>query len=66
MLGTPLQLEICQAISEYISETGDNKVSYLQLPPTDDTNVGAREHPGELCHRQAADVISKYIKKLVP
>lgn len=66
MLGTPLQLEICQAISEYISETGDNKVSYLQLPATDETNVGAREHPGELCHRQAADVISKYIKKLIP
>jgi lysophospholipase L1-like esterase len=64
MIGTNLQLPICEAISEYISETDDNKVSYLQLPATDDTNVGAREHPGELCHRQAADVIAKYITKI--
>lgn len=65
MIGTPLQLPIAQAVAEYVQETGDNGASYLQLPDTDDSNVGSREHPGELCHRQAADVIVKYIKKLI-
>lgn len=65
MLGTSLQLPICRAVDEYSSETGDHKVSYLQLPNTDDTNVGSRSHPGALCHRQAAEVLSKYIKTLM-
>ena len=65
MLGVPLQLDICNAISEYIAETGDRNVSYLQLPNTDDTNVGSRYHPGALCHKQAAEVLIKYIKQTI-
>lgn len=65
MLGLNLQLPICEAISEYIKKTGDRKVSYLQLPNTDDSNVGSRSHPGYLCHMQAAEVLSKYISSIM-
>lgn len=65
MLGTKLQAEIRGAISEYSSETGDGNVSYLQLPETDDSNVGSRSHPGYLCHKQAAEVLGRYIKSLM-
>lgn len=61
MLGTPLLLPICEAISRYQKETQDKRVSFLQLPNTDDTNVGSRFHPGYLCHKQAAEVLVKYI-----
>ena len=64
MLGIPLQMPICESLSEYAVQTGDRKVTYLQLPDTDDINVGSREHPGPLCHQQAAEVLAKYIKRL--
>jgi hypothetical protein len=65
MIGTSLQLSICQTIAEYINETADHKISYLQLPDRDSQNVGSRDHPGELAHRQAASVLVKYIKSLL-
>ncbi|MCM1181804.1 MAG: SGNH/GDSL hydrolase family protein [Roseburia sp.] len=65
MLGTPFQIPICEAIGAYIAESGDRCVSYLQLPNTDESNVGSRQHPGALCHRQAAEALSKYIAQLL-
>jgi hypothetical protein len=62
MIGTQLQLPICETIAQYIDETGDHKVSYLQLPDRDDMNVGSRDHPGEIAHRQAAGALVKYLK----
>lgn len=65
MIGTPLLIPICEAIAEYIGNTNDRKVSFLQLPNTNDENVGSRAHPGWLCHKQAADVLSEYINGLL-
>lgn len=65
MLGTDLQLYICEAVSQYAYESGDNRVSYLQLPDTTKETVGAREHPGYLCHKQAAEVLAGYMVKHV-
>lgn len=64
MLDTPLEPPICQAISRYVEETGDHKVSYLQLPAANDQTIGAREHPGYLCHKQAAQILAEYIGRL--
>ncbi len=64
MLGAPLQLEICEAISQYAAETDDHRVSYLQLPAANDRTIGAREHPGFLCHRQTAEILAQYIEQL--
>ena len=63
MLQAPLQLDICEAISEYIAETGDHRVSYLQLPAANERTVGSRQHPGYLCHKQAAEVLTDYINQ---
>ena len=63
MIGIDLQLYICEAVSAYARETGDSKVAYLQLPETTKESVGSREHPGYLCHRQAAEMLAGYIGK---
>lgn len=64
MLGTDIQLYLCEAVAEYATETGDRLVSYLQLPNTTQESVGSREHPGYLCHKQAAEVLAEYIARL--
>lgn len=64
MLGIRLQLYICEAVANYVEETKDYRVSYLQLTDTDDSNVGSRQHPGALCHKQAAETLTKYILTL--
>ena len=47
-----------------IIEADDRKVSYLQLPSMTKESVGSREHPGFLCHKQAAEVLAGYIAQL--
>ncbi len=64
MLGIPFQMPILEGISMYRKESKDSRVSYLQLPNTNDTNVGSRQHPGALCHKQAAEVLVDYIRQL--
>ena len=65
MLGIPFQKPICQAVYEYVDETQDRKVSYLQLPDTDTDSTGSRQHPGYLSHQRAAKVLSEFIRTLV-
>lgn len=65
MLGTGLQLYICEAIAEYMEASGDRRVSYLQLPAVTTETVGSREHPGYLCHRQAAEALADYIGRML-
>ena len=64
MLEMNLQLYLCEAVLKYMEETKDYRVSYLQLTGTDDSNVGSRQHPGSLCHKQAAETLTKYIMTL--
>lgn len=65
MLGIPFQKPICQAVYEYVDETGDRKVSYLQLPDTDVDSFGSRQHPGFLSHQKASKALSAYIRTLL-
>lgn len=65
MLGTDIQLYLCEAVTGYVRETGDRRVSYLQLPDTTQRSVGSREHPGYLCHKQAAEVLAGYLAKIM-
>ncbi|MDE7185735.1 MAG: GDSL family lipase, partial [Lachnospiraceae bacterium] len=64
MLGIDFQLYICEAVSAYAQGANDHKVSYLQLPPATKESIGSREHPGFLCHQQAAEVLTGYIARL--
>lgn len=65
MLGLQLQLPIMEAICKYCHLAKDDKVSYLQLPNTNDENVGSRSHPGALCHQQAAKVLTEYLRMIL-
>lgn len=64
MLGIDFQQYIREAVLAYAQEADDRKVSYLQLPCMTKESVGSREHPGFLCHKQAAEVLAGYIAQL--
>ena len=61
MLSLDFQMPIVNGISNYQDIKNDQNVFYLQLPETNDNNVGSRQHPGPICHAQAADVLSAFI-----
>lgn len=61
MLGTPVQPYLCEAIEEYKRQTGDERVSFLQLPEVTEESLGSRGHPGYLCHKHAAEVLAGFI-----
>lgn len=63
MLGYELSLAINDAINQYLAESGDHNVLFLQLPNTTAETVGSHEHPGEKSHRRAAQVIIEYLQK---
>lgn len=63
MLGISLEETICEALAEYQEQSGDRKVSYLRLPEVTKESFGSRQHPGILCHKQAADVLVEYMRK---
>lgn len=65
MLDYVLTLPITDAINSYRKQTGDSKVSFLQLPATTDETVGARNHPGLLSHERSARLLIEYLKGLL-
>lgn len=62
MLGYHLSLTISNAISQYIEQTGDLNVIFLQLPNTTAETVGCREHPGQKSHARAAQILIEYLQ----
>lgn len=65
MLGTGFLGYINEAVSDYKTKTGDNKVSVLILPEATEETFGSREHPGAENHREAAEVLTVYLKKIL-
>lgn len=63
MLGTPLLSVLEQTVREYREETGDRNARLVVLPEAKGEGIGARNHPGVLCHRQAAEVLAAEILK---
>jgi GDSL-like protein len=51
------------AVEEFRAETGDDKVRFIELSPMDDTTAGAQKHPGPLCHKEAADLLTKTLSE---
>ncbi len=57
---------IPQAVKMYIKETSDNNISLTKLPAVNDRTVGSRcGHPGLLAHQQAANIISRELKRIL-
>ncbi|XEC97551.1 SGNH/GDSL hydrolase family protein [Paenibacillus tarimensis] len=65
MLGIPMLPAIRRAVDTYMRNTGDKKVSVLQLPEMTEKTAGARSHPGKLAHEQAAKGLTRKIKVIL-
>lgn len=64
MLGTQLKNAILEVIEKYRKDTDDTKVKFVELIPATPETIGSREHPGAGCHRQAAEILTKELKKI--
>ena len=51
-----------QAVARYRRQTGDDRACFLPLPDTTPETVGARQHPGAEAHRQAAAVLTAFLR----
>lgn len=65
MIGSDMLHPIYEAIEQYQTDTSDFKIHLLILPEVSKETVGARNHPGELCHKEAAEVLIQYIQSLM-
>ena len=51
------------AVEEFRAETGDDKVAFIELSPMTEKTAGAQKHPGPLCHKEAADLLTAVLLK---
>ena len=51
------------AVEEFRAENGDDKVRFIELSPMDDTTAGSQKHPGPICHKEAADLLTAVLLK---
>ena len=65
MLGSELLPVLRQGMEQYKAITGDSSVYLLELPNTTPETVGARQHPGAENHRQAAKVLTDFLKDIL-
>lgn len=66
MLGEELRPVLESAVAEYRAESGDVRAVYLPLPAATPQTLGARQHPGAECHRQAAKVLTEFLTEQFP
>ena len=52
-----------RAVARYTAETGDDRVYYLPLPAATPETLGSRQHPGAACHREAAEVLTSFLRE---
>lgn len=65
MLGDEIRPILERAVNRYRTETGDMDAFYLPLPDSTPETLGAREHPGKACHKQAAEVLTKFLQSIL-
>ena len=65
MLGSELLPVLRQGMEQYKAMTGDCFVYLLELPNTTSETMGARQHPGAENHRQAASVLTGFLKTIL-
>jgi len=59
MLGSPLRPQLERAVSRFADAW------YLPLPPVTEETMGSRQHPGPLCHREAANTTAAFLKTIL-
>ena len=65
MLGGRILPLLKQGVEQYKAAAGDDRAYLLELPETTPETVGARQHPGVENHRQAAAVLTGFLKKIL-
>ncbi len=65
MVGDQLRPQLERAVERVRRESGDGRVYYLPLPAMTVETVGAREHPGTLCHKMAAETVAKFLREIL-
>lgn len=63
MLGSEILPVLRQGVEQYKAATGDTRVDLVELPAATTKTMGARQHPGTECHRQAAEVLTAFLKR---
>ena len=65
MLGSRIEPVLRQGMAQYQAASGDKRVFFLELPEASAQTMGARQHPGAACHRQAAEVLTRFLKTIL-
>ena len=65
MLGDSFLPVIREAVESYATETTDSRIHFLHLPDTTQDTVGSRLHPGVKAHRNVAQILEEYLKKIL-
>jgi hypothetical protein len=60
-----MKRDLLPYIKSVVDQSGDGRISFLQLPEVTQDTMGARQHPGAANHREAAKALSGYLTKLV-
>ena len=65
MMGTPISSDIEDAVKEYKSLSGDERVSFFELPTCHGDEIGMRVHPTLTGHKHAAKALSAEIRRVL-
>ncbi len=65
MLGDSFLTVIRGAVENYAKQTNDSRIHFIQLPDTTPDTVGSRLHPGVKAHRNVAQILEEYLKKIL-
>ncbi|MCR5556891.1 MAG: SGNH/GDSL hydrolase family protein [Butyrivibrio sp.] len=65
MLFCDLNMTITEAMSKYREKTGDNNISFFQLPDTTPETYGAHMHPGRKSHENGAKALCQYLRAVM-
>ena len=65
MLGSGIMPLLKRGVEQYKAGTGDTQVWLLELPATTQATFGARRHPSVQSHRQAAEALAEFLKKIL-
>ena len=64
MLGGRMEATMREAVSTYVSETGDRRADFISLPEAKPEEKGARGHPGFPSHKIAAEILAQKLKSI--
>ena len=60
-----LRPQLERAVARCREETGDREAYYLPLPVVRPETMGSRQHPGPLCHMEAAQATAAFLKSIL-